>query len=160
MSLIDGSALYGSGSWMVRVVGNCPGTSITCPVSYTSSTRKKSNESQLSRLASETFPSNQHPRKPITALQSPSINRLNENLGLPFGDHDSQIAVTLGTGALEISGHGLLKDGAAITSPARRVKPVVRSLSCSIFSSALWFRIKNFGRRHAYVLCASTEIPP
>ena len=28
------------------------------------------------------------------------LDRLHRHLGLPFGDHDSQIAVTLGTGAL------------------------------------------------------------
>jgi hypothetical protein len=32
---------------------------------------------------------------------------------LPFWDHDSQIAVTLGTGALEVLGHSLLSRGQA-----------------------------------------------
>ena len=40
---------------------------------------------------------NQYPRKPVTAFQAPPIDRLH---GL--GDHDSQIAVTPGTGALEV----------------------------------------------------------
>jgi hypothetical protein len=43
------------------------------------------------------FSSNQHPRKPVTTFQAPSIDRLHGHLGLRFGDHDSQIAVTLGT---------------------------------------------------------------
>jgi hypothetical protein len=30
---------------------------------------------------------------------SVSIDRLHRHLGLPFGDHNSQIAITLGTGA-------------------------------------------------------------
>jgi hypothetical protein len=36
---------------------------------------------------------------------SVSIDRLHGHLGLPFGDHNSQIAITLGTGAIEILGH-------------------------------------------------------
>jgi hypothetical protein len=54
-----------------------------------------------------TFCSNQHPRKPIPTFQTPSIDRLHGHLGLPFRDHDSQIAVTLGTGALEVFGHSI-----------------------------------------------------
>src|SRR5215475_11888466 len=50
-------------------------------------------------LVSLTFSSNHNARKPITTLQAPSIDRLH-------GDHDSQIAVTLGTGALEVLRHG------------------------------------------------------
>ena len=57
----------------------------------------------------DVFAPNQYPRKPITTFQAPSIDRLHGHPGLPFGDHDSQIAVTLGTGALEVLGHaGLL----------------------------------------------------
>src|SRR5262249_51041209 len=47
--------------------------------------------------------SNQHPHKPITTSQPSSIDRW-----LPFGNHDVQIAVTLGTGALGVLSHGLL----------------------------------------------------
>jgi hypothetical protein len=36
---------------------------------------------------------------------SVSIDRLHRHLGLPFGDHDSQIAITLGAGALKVFGH-------------------------------------------------------
>jgi hypothetical protein len=36
-----------------------------------------------------------------TTFQAPSIDRLHVHLCLPFGDHDSQIAATLGTGALK-----------------------------------------------------------
>jgi hypothetical protein len=39
------------------------------------------------------FSSNHNPRKRIATFQAPSIDRL-----LPFGDHASQAAVTLGTG--------------------------------------------------------------
>ena len=31
---------------------------------------------------------------------------MHRHLGFPFGDHDSQIAITLGRGALEVPGHG------------------------------------------------------
>jgi hypothetical protein len=41
--------------------------------------------------------------KSITTFQLPSIDRL-----FPFGDHHSQIAVTLGTGALEVLDHSVL----------------------------------------------------
>ena len=44
----------------------------------------------------------------ITTLQAPSVDRPHEHLGLPFRDHDSQIAVTLMTGAFEILGHGVI----------------------------------------------------
>jgi hypothetical protein len=40
---------------------------------------------------------------------SVSIDRLHRHLGLPFGNHDSQIAITLGTGALEILSHGTIE---------------------------------------------------
>jgi hypothetical protein len=42
------------------------------------------------------------PRQPITTFQALSVDRLHGHPGLPFGDHDSQIAVTLGTGALKV----------------------------------------------------------
>jgi hypothetical protein len=32
---------------------------------------------------------------------------LHVHLGLPFGNHDSQIAVTLGAGAVELLGHSI-----------------------------------------------------
>src|SRR5438067_1421375 len=51
--------------------------------------------------------SNQYPRQPITTFQTPSIDRLHGHLGLPFGDHDSQIAATPWAGALQVLGHGL-----------------------------------------------------
>jgi hypothetical protein len=47
-------------------------------------------------------------RKPITTFQALSIDRLHWHLGLSFRDHDSQIAVTLGTGALEVLATELL----------------------------------------------------
>jgi hypothetical protein len=50
------------------------------------------------------FSSNQYPRKPITTLQAPSVDRLHVDLGLSLGDQDSQIAVTPGTGSLELLG--------------------------------------------------------
>jgi hypothetical protein len=37
----------------------------------------------------------------MTTFQAPSIDRLH-GLGLPFGYHDSQVAFTLGTGALRL----------------------------------------------------------
>ena len=40
---------------------------------------------------------------------SVSIDRLHWHLGLPFGNHDSQIAISLGTGALEVLGHGTIE---------------------------------------------------
>jgi hypothetical protein len=49
-----------------------------------------------------------YPSKVVTAFQAPSIDRLHGHLGLPFGDHDSQIAVTLGAGALEVFRHTVL----------------------------------------------------
>jgi hypothetical protein len=54
----------------------------------------------------EALPANQNPSKAITALQAPSIDRLHWHLCLSFRNHDSQITVTLGTGALEVLGHG------------------------------------------------------
>jgi hypothetical protein len=36
-----------------------------------------------------------------------TLDRLHGQRRLPFGDHDSQIAVTLGTGALEVLGHSV-----------------------------------------------------
>ena len=53
-------------------------------------------------------PTNQYPRQPVTTLQALSIDRLHGHLGLTFGDHDSQIAVTLGTEALEYLVTGLM----------------------------------------------------
>ena len=50
--------------------------------------------------------------KQIRREASP-IDRLHWHLGLAFGDDDSQIAVTLGTGALEILGHSVLSLGQA-----------------------------------------------
>jgi hypothetical protein len=58
-------------------------------------------------LASKAFPPNQHSWKPITALQAPSIDRLHGHLGLSLKDYDSQMAITLGTGALEVFGHSI-----------------------------------------------------
>ena len=45
----------------------------------------------------------------ITTLQAPSVDRPHEHLGLPFRGHDSQIAAALGTGALEVLGHGIIE---------------------------------------------------
>ena len=43
----------------------------------------------------------------LELIPMPADNHtLDGDLSLPFGDHDSQIAVTLGTGALEVLGHG------------------------------------------------------
>src|SRR5262245_46204112 len=39
------------------------------------------------------------PRQGGNHISTPPIDRLHEHLGLPFGDHGSQIAVTPGTGA-------------------------------------------------------------
>ena len=64
---------------------------------------------KLGRLASKAFTSNQHPRKPITTFQAPSIDRLHGHLGLPFGDHDSQIAVPLETGTLWVLDDGIVE---------------------------------------------------
>ena len=61
----------------------------------------------MSLVEERRLPSNHNPRKPITAFQAPPIDRLHGHLGLPFGDHDSQIAVTLGTGALEVFRHSV-----------------------------------------------------
>jgi hypothetical protein len=44
---------------------------------------------------------------------SVSIDRLHRHLGLSFGDHDSQIAITLGTGALKVLRHSALSRGQA-----------------------------------------------
>ena len=64
------------------------------------------------------------PRKPITTFQAPSIDRLHGHLGLPFGDHDSQIAVTLGTGALEVLGHSILsRSQAFVHHDPRNLQP-------------------------------------
>jgi hypothetical protein len=54
------------------------------------------------------FPSNQYPREAITTFHAPSIDRLYGHLDLPFGDHDSQIAATLGTGVVRTLATGLL----------------------------------------------------
>src|SRR5215468_5538574 len=51
---------------------------------------------------SPTFSHESTPTKAITTFQAPSVDRLNRHFVLPFGDHDSPIAITLGTGALEI----------------------------------------------------------
>jgi hypothetical protein len=55
--------------------------------------REKIKESQLGRSASKAFPSNQHPRQPITTFQALSIDRLHGHLDLSFGNHDSQIVL-------------------------------------------------------------------
>ena len=34
----------------------------------------------------DVFAANQHPRKPITTFQAPSVDRLGEHLHLPFGN--------------------------------------------------------------------------
>jgi hypothetical protein len=34
---------------------------------------------------------------------------MHRHLGFPFGDHDSQIAATFGTGPLELLGHGTIE---------------------------------------------------
>jgi hypothetical protein len=56
-----------------------------------------------------TFSHNHNPRKPIATFQAPAIDSLHGHLALPFGNHVSQIAVTLGTGALEALGHGTIE---------------------------------------------------
>src|SRR5215813_9316485 len=79
-------------------------------LSYTSARWKRSKEAdwRVRRL-----PGTNTYRKPITTFQTPAIDRLHGQLALPFGNHDSQAAVTLGTGALEILGH-------ETTGPRRR----------------------------------------
>src|SRR5262245_8385927 len=73
---------------------------LVCVVLYIV-TAGKIKKSQLSRLASKAFPSDHNPSKPILISQAPPIDRLYGHLALSFGDHDSQIAVTLGTRGLE-----------------------------------------------------------
>jgi hypothetical protein len=75
---------------------------------------KRENTGELIRVQTacpylrRRFASNHYPRKPITTFQAPSVDRLHGHLDLPFGDHDSQIAVTLGTGAWEVLGRSAL----------------------------------------------------
>jgi hypothetical protein len=76
----------------------------TLPASIYIVSRQKI-KGDLSRLASKSFSPNQYPRKAVAAFQAPAIDRL-------LGDHDSQVTVTLGTGALKV-----LADG---TSESRR----------------------------------------
>jgi hypothetical protein len=60
------------------------------------------------RLVPLRFSSEPTPKPTITTFQASAIDRLHGHLGLPFGDYDSQIAVTLGAGALEVLGHGTI----------------------------------------------------
>ena len=55
---------------------------------------------------------NEYPGKSIATRQTAPIDRLHRHLGLPFRDNDSQIAITLGTGALQVlrQGTGLRAD--------------------------------------------------
>jgi hypothetical protein len=79
--------------------GSCGGSypeSINASASYTSSTAKIAKGAN--RLASKTLSVNYNPRNPITTFQAPSADRLHGHLGLLFGEYDSQIAITLGTG--------------------------------------------------------------
>jgi hypothetical protein len=70
------------------------------------------------------FPTNQHPRQPITTFQAPSINRLHGHLVLPLGDHDFQTASTLWTGALKVLRHSALSMGNAfVHHDPRNLKP-------------------------------------
>jgi hypothetical protein len=91
----------------VHVVGASPGPSYTSGV-YIHRQQAK-DQKELSRLASETFPSNHNPRQPMTAFQAPAIDRLQRHLGLLVQGPRFQIAVTLGAGALQILGHGIIE---------------------------------------------------
>ena len=55
---------------------------------------------------------------------SVSIDRLHRHLGLPFGDHNSQIAITLGAGALQIFCHSVLsRSQAFVHHDPRNLQP-------------------------------------
>ena len=41
-------------------------------------------------------------------ISTPSVDRLQGHRRFPFGDHDPQVAVTPGTGALEVLGHSTI----------------------------------------------------
>jgi hypothetical protein len=63
-------------------------------------------------------------RNPITTFQAPSIDRLHGHVGLSFGDHDSQIVITLGTGALKVLGHSALsRSQAFVHRDPRKFQP-------------------------------------
>src|SRR5262249_26233642 len=95
---------------------------------FTSST----NELSINRLGENSVSGGQvsssleptHPRKPVTTSQAPSIHRLHGHLGFPFGDHDSQIAVTRWAGALEIPGHGTIESARRCRSRRPRLHRV------------------------------------
>src|SRR6476660_8525305 len=55
---------------------------------------KLQRQNLLKGMSSKKFSSNQHPRKPITTFQAPPIDCLHGQLGLAFGNHDSQVANT------------------------------------------------------------------
>lgn len=84
---------------------------------YTSLAGKRSKgakaSDQVNRLATERFSANQHPRQPITTLQAPSVNRLHRHPSLLLRDHDSQKALTLGAGALEVFGSASIESHSA-----------------------------------------------
>jgi len=72
----------------------------------------------------KTFPTNQHARQPVTTFQATSIDRLHWHLGFPFGDHDSQVTVTLGSGAAQIFCHSVLsRSQAFVHHEPRNLQP-------------------------------------
>lgn len=92
-------------------------------------------------LVAPTFVHEPIPTPSDNHISSTVIDRLHRNLGHPFGDHDSQTAITLETGALEVFGQGTIDPLAS-----RDLKQAAIGLS--------WMLMK---RRVVYFGCGPTQ---
>src|SRR5262249_17744344 len=78
------------------------------------------DQRELNRDWREGVSRNHNPCKPITAFQASSIDRLHGILAFCSGTNDSQIALTLKAGALEVFGHSIRSLSQAFSSTTIR----------------------------------------